>query len=301
MPRSRAVIAIALAVALGSALPLQGGDESARAEVGSATGPLVATSDGGALLVAQGLRPGDTRAGEVTVINAGDTAGAFTLAQADRLDSPTAAGPLSGVLDLTVTDLTTGRALYVGKLGAMPGVALGDFAQGDAHRYRFAVSFPVGAPAFDNQFQVASTTVGYVWSAGPVAPAPAAPVSAPPSTAPTVTLGSASRPTARLVAAPRQHGRTVRLRLTCDAPCRARFTATARVGRASVRVKAVARTLRRPGGVTVRLALPRRTRAAVAGGRSATVRARVQVTIAGRTLMLQKTVRLAGKPATGRH
>jgi hypothetical protein len=258
MPRPRAVVAIAVAVALGSALPLQGGGESARAEVGSATGPLVATSDGGALLVAQGLRPGDTRAGEVTVLNAGDTAGAFTLAQADRLDSPTAAGPLSSVLDLRVTDLTTGRALYVGKLGAMPGVALGDFAQGDAHRYRFAVSFPVGAPAFDNQFQVASTTVGYVWSAGPVAPAPPRHV-APPSSTPSSTLGAVARPKATLSAAARQRGRTVRATLACQAACRARFTATARTGRATARLRAVVRILRKPGRITVRLALPRRS------------------------------------------
>jgi hypothetical protein len=48
MSRPRVVVAVALAVAVGSALPLQGGDESARAEVGSATGPLVATDGNGA-------------------------------------------------------------------------------------------------------------------------------------------------------------------------------------------------------------------------------------------------------------
>ena len=92
MSRPRAVVALALVVAVGSALPLQGRAESARAAVGSATGPLVATDGNGAVLVAQGLRPGDSRAGEVTVVNAGDTSGALTLSQADRVDSPTPAG-----------------------------------------------------------------------------------------------------------------------------------------------------------------------------------------------------------------
>jgi hypothetical protein len=207
MSRPRAVVAVALAVAVGSALPLQGRDESARAEVGSATGPLVATDGTGVVLVAQGLRPGDSRVGEVTVVNAGDTSGALTLSQADRVDSPTPAGPLSAVLDLTVVDLTAGRTVFAGKLAALHDVALGDFAQGDSHRYRFVVSFPGGgAPARDNHFQVATTTVSYVWSAGPVAPAPR-PTATPPASAPPSTLGTTvSRPTARLIASARQRG-----------------------------------------------------------------------------------------------
>jgi spore coat-associated protein N len=281
MPRPRAVVAAALAVAVGTALPLQGRGESARAEVGSASGPLVATDGNGAVLVAQGLRPGHSRAGEVTVVNAGDTSGALTLSQADRVDSPTQAGPLSGVLDLSVADLASGRTVFAGKLGAMPRVALGAFAQGDSHRYRFVVTFPAGAPALDNQFQVASTTVSYVWSAGPVPPAP--PSVLPTDSTPVPTLGSTvprPRPTARL---------------TCGAACRARFTATARASGATARARAVSRTLRRAGGVTVRLALPRRTRTALFAGRKTMVRVSVHVSIAGRNLLIRKTVRLSRK------
>jgi hypothetical protein len=133
MARPRSVVALALAVALATVLPLQGGGENARAEVRSATGPLVATADG-AVLGAEGLRPGDVRVGEVTVTNAGDTAGAFTLSQADRVDSPTPAGPLSSVLDLAVTDLTAGRVVFAGKLAAMASVALRDRVPGALHR-----------------------------------------------------------------------------------------------------------------------------------------------------------------------
>jgi hypothetical protein len=253
----------------------------------------VATDGTGAVLVAQGLRPGDTRSGEVTVVNAGDTSGALTLSQADRVDSPTPAGPLSGVLDLTVVDLTASRTVFAGKLAALQSVALGNFAQGDSHHYRFVVGFPTGGGSgLDNQFQVASTTVSYVWSAGPVAPAPpvaAPPVATPPASPPPSTLGgtvSRPAPTARLTAAARQRARggKVVLTLICQAPCRARFTAA--------HARAVTRTLRRPGHVVVRLTLPRRTRAALAAGRRATVRVSVRVTLDGRSLVLRKTVRL---------
>jgi hypothetical protein len=298
-PRPRAVVAVALAVAVGSALPLQGRGDSARAEVGSATGPLVATDGNGAVLVAQGLRPGDGRAGEVTVVNAGDTSGELTLSQADRVDSPTQGGPLSAVLDLTVADLTTGRTVFAGKLAVLQNVALGAFAQGDSHRYRFVVSFPAGVPAVDNRFQVASTSVSYVWSAGPVPPAP--PSVAPTASTPVPTLGSTTgrrAPTARLAAAGRQRGRggTVQVKLTCEAACRARFTAIARASGATARMRAVSRTLRRAGRVTVRLALPRRTRAALSARRKTTVRVSVHVSIAGRNLLIRKTVFLVAKP-----
>jgi hypothetical protein len=286
MPRPHVVVAVALAVAVGSALPLQGRGDSARAEVGSATGPLVATDSGGAVLVARGLRPGDNRVGEVTVVNAGDTSGALALSQADRVDSPTPAAPLSAVLDLTVMDVTAGRMVFAGKIAALQNVALGDFAQGDAHRYRFVVSFPGGgSPALDNQLQVASTTVSYVWSAGPVAPAPA------PASLGTTTV-SRPAPTARLVATARQRARggSVRLQLTCEAACGARFTATAGAG---LRVRPATRSLRTSGRVMVRLALPRRTRAALSAGHDTTVRVTARVSIGGRNLVLRKAVRLS--------
>jgi hypothetical protein len=294
MPRPHAVVAVALAVAVGSALPLQGRGDSARAEVGSATGPLVATDGNGAVLVAQGLRPGDSRVGEVTVVNAGDTRGALALSQADRVDSPTSAGPLSAVLDLAVMDLTAGRTVFSGKLAGLQNVALGDFAQGDSHRYRFVVTFPGGSsPALDNQFQVASTTVSYVWSAGPGTPAPlpTAPTSSPPPTTLGTTTVARPAPTARLVATTRQRARdgSVRLQLTCQAACRARFTATAGAG---ARVRPVSRSLRKSGRVVVRLKLPRRTRTSLASGHNATVKVTVRVAIGGRNLVLRKTVRL---------
>jgi spore coat-associated protein N len=289
-------VAVAVAVAVGSALPFQGGTERARAEVGSATGPLV-VADGGAVLVAQGLQPGDTRVGEVTVRNAGDTSGVFALSQADRVDSADARRPAVG----RARPHRHGRQRRPDRVRRQArrdadGRARRARAQGAAHRYRFTIAFPAGAAAFDNQFQVASTTVSFVWSAGPVAPAPP-PAVAQPAPAPPVTLGTATRPTARLVAASRQRGRVVRLQLTCQAACRARFTATARGGGRSMRVRAVTRAVRKPGRITVRLTLPRGVR----GGRTTTVRVIARVTIDGRSLWIRKTVRLAAKRHRARY
>jgi hypothetical protein len=290
-----AVVAVALAVLAASALPLEG-RESARAALGDASGPLVATDRGGAVLVAQGLRPGDARAGEITVINAGDTSGAFALSQADRVESPALVPPLSAVLDLVVRDLTEGRTVFAGKLAELGTVGLGDFDQGEEHRYRFAVTFPAGrSPAVDNPYQVVSTTVSYVWSAGPASPlvttTPAAPATSLPHRvprslrhAPTVFLTGATRQSARKGA--------VRVRLVCQARCRAWVRGTASMGGARMALTEITRSMPKARGVRLRIALPRRVLAAWSAGRAVTVRLRVRVWIDGRFVMVRRTVRL---------
>ncbi|MEN3284122.1 MAG: hypothetical protein V7607_5262 [Solirubrobacteraceae bacterium] len=293
MARPHTVVAVALAVAAASALPLQGRGESARADVGSATGPLVATDGSGAVLVAQGLRPGESRAGEVTVVNSGDTSGALALSQADRVDSPTPAGPLSGVLDLTVTDLTTGRAVFAGKLGALQTAALGNFAQGDSHRYRFVVTFPGGrAPAVDNPYQVVSTTVSYLWSAGPASRPPTVTTIPAPPRPPRARRVVGPAPTVFLTGARRQSARNgaLRVRLVCQARCRAWVAGTASVGRARVALTEITRSLPTARGIALRIALPRRARVAMSAGRAVTVRLRVRASIDGRFVTVRRTI-----------
>ena len=89
-----------------------------------ATGPLVANDlEGSAVLHADALAPGETTTGEVTIRNAGDAAGAFTLSPSAALDTGAPpAGPLSAVLDLTVTDVSdaTPATVFAGKLAALP-------------------------------------------------------------------------------------------------------------------------------------------------------------------------------------
>jgi len=152
-------------------LPLvPAGHVSALAVTAQATGPIVANDlEGSAVLHADALAPGETTTGEVTIRNAGDAPGAFTLSPSAALDTGAPlAGPLSAVLDLTVTDISgaTPATLFAGKLGALRKVALGTFPAGAAHRYRFALTYPPGIPAeIDNAYQGASTSIQFDWDA----------------------------------------------------------------------------------------------------------------------------------------
>jgi hypothetical protein len=135
-----------------------------------ATGPIVANDlEGSAILHADALAPGETTSGEVTIRNAGDAPGAFTLSPTAATDAGAPpAGPLSGVLDLTVTDISgaTPATVFDGKLGALSRLALGTFPAGASHRYRFELTYPAGIPAeIDNAYQGASTSVQFDWDA----------------------------------------------------------------------------------------------------------------------------------------
>lgn len=174
-----------------------------------ATGPLVANDRAGqAILTAEALRPGVPATGEVTIGNAGDAPGAFTLSSGGVADG---AGGLSALLDLTVRDVTaaaTPVTVYSGKLGAFARVPLGTLAAGAQRRYRFELTYPTGrAAAADNALQGATTSVAFNWDtvavAAPPAPdAPRPPVPAPPVPAPAVAVPSAPSASSGPSAAP---------------------------------------------------------------------------------------------------
>ena len=128
---SLTVVAVALAVL--AAAVLGGGDGSARAAVGAATGPLVRSSAGtGAILVARDLRPGGGRTGDVTITNVGDSPGAFAMTASRPADSSTTAR-LSSVLGLQIADVTPGRAtsvLYSGRLADLARIGPRDVRPG---------------------------------------------------------------------------------------------------------------------------------------------------------------------------
>jgi hypothetical protein len=184
----RSLVVLLAAVGVLVAAVIGGGDGSARAAVGRATGPLVATSAGNAaILSASNLAPGLSRAGEVTVTNVGDSPGAFAMTASRPVDSSTAAR-LSSVLSLRIADVTAGRpasVLYSGRLADLARIGLGRFAQGAVRRYRFTVALPGGRPpAADDPFQGRSTTVTFTWAAIG-ASAPAGGASGPGADAPT--------------------------------------------------------------------------------------------------------------------
>ncbi len=169
-PRLSAAITVLMAVAV---LVMAWGSDptsSARAAVGDATGPLIADSlTGGAVLDARNMGPGDSVTGEVTVTNVGDQGGDMALGTSDLADSTARGGVLSQILQLSVLDVTPGRqpaVVFTGRLADLQAALLGDFEQGDAHRYRFTVTYPAGLdPALDDSLQGASTRVNFIWSA----------------------------------------------------------------------------------------------------------------------------------------
>ena len=299
MPALHARIAVVL-VALGVAAAtwLAGDGAGARAAVGQATGPLVATAPGdAAVLVAETLAPGDTRSGDVTVTNVGDVSGGFALSTSDLIDT---GAPLSGVLELGVDDVTAGRAVYAGPLGGLGSVALGMLAQGEAHRYRFTVRFPGGrSDSVDNAYQGASTAVTFVWSTTAVATpgsAPSDPSAAPGSSAaPVVAAGTGRIPHSAIGAAYRQsgaHGR-VTTWVSCEATCRIALSGTAAFDARKLRLRTVRASLRASGRVYMRVLLPRAARQAVSRGRRVIVRLRASATIGGRVVVTRRTIHVA--------
>jgi hypothetical protein len=201
VPVTTASLALATAAwAATGDLPLLPADKlQPLAVTAQATGPLVSNDlDGSAVFSSDALAPGDTKTGEVTIRNAGDSAGAFSLSTSAASDAGgPVGGPLSGVLDLSVQDVSgaTPVPVFAGKLGALSRVALGTYAPGAAHRYRFELTYP--AVFGGNAYQGASTTVRFDWDAVAVGGAATnpTPVLPTPST-PTAPVGSAGGGTA---------------------------------------------------------------------------------------------------------
>jgi hypothetical protein len=319
-PIATATLAVGTAAwAAAGDVPLAPGDEPRPLAVSAqATGPLVSNDrDGSAIFSASTLVPGQVETGEVTIANAGDATGSFTLSATG------ASGPLAGVLDLTVLDATGARTVFTGKLAAFARADLGTFAAGDAHRYRFALAYPNGTPAVDNQLQGATTSVEFAWdavateaarpnptplptpapaapptaapaAATPAAPASAAPASAAPAATP-VTAAPAPAPAAAITVAlgtapkPVSGGRLVTW-MSSSTAATARVTGT--VSYASKRAKLPAATVKLTAKRrTVRLKLPA---AAVKPGanRRLAVRLTIAATAAGRTTTVKRTLRV---------
>ena len=281
----------------------------------AATGPLVANDhDGVAILTAPAMAPGATATGEVTISNAGDAAGAFSLAASAPADAGGPVGRLSAILVLRVSDVTgsTPVAVYAGSLAAFRGAALGTLAAGAARRYRFEVSYPAGrTAAMDDPYQGASTSLALSWSAtavagaptptptpsapaspapapsAPAASAPAAPAPAPAAPAPTpaapaltVTLGAAAKPVAK--------GRLVTW-LQSTATGTARVTGTVSFSGHSAKLPATTVTVTAGKRQTVRLKLPA---AAVARKRRLTVRLAVTAAAGTQRATVKRTLRV---------
>jgi spore coat-associated protein N len=140
------------------------------------TGTIVVTDSlaGSSILSVNLLKPGASTSGTVNIKNGGTAPAGFTLAKANLVDTP-ASPALSAKLTLVVSDLgnpsctvscPAAVTIYSGTLGSMGTLALGTFAAGATHQYRFSVTFPDGGSnGADNAYGGAVTTVNYLWTA----------------------------------------------------------------------------------------------------------------------------------------
>ena len=167
---------------------------TARAMASGASGALriANSSEGRAVLAAGGLRPGATVTGTVTVGNAGQVAGRFSVRPSGLTDTPGAAGgELSQRLQLRLTDVTTSRVLYTGTPAGLTAVDVGDLAAGETHTYQLTATFPSGAD--DNDYQGAAVSFGLRWAATAAEPTATATPNTPPApTAPAPTAPKAA-------------------------------------------------------------------------------------------------------------
>lgn len=151
-----AILAIALPVAFGSGAQGAGTDP---VEVYSSGSLLSPATSGTARLSVSGLVPGESRSALVRVGNPGSAAN-FSLSSqvADRAGG----AALSAALLLRIEAAGSGKTLFSGSLAQMHRLALGNFASGAGHAYRFTVTLPSSA---GNEVAGASTSAAFSWLA----------------------------------------------------------------------------------------------------------------------------------------
>lgn len=120
--------------------------------------------NGRPVIVAEGLLPGETRSGEVTVTAKGLLRSRFRLDASGLTDvQGPGGGTLSQRLRLKIQDLAYGRTVYDGTLGALRTVRFPDvFKDGEARRFRFTATFPPAAD--DNALMGSSSKVTLTWT-----------------------------------------------------------------------------------------------------------------------------------------
>lgn len=111
-----------------------------------ATGTLLHSNsqDGGVVVAASGMAPGDSAVGTMTVTGGGTIAGAYTLSASGLVDVPSSPR-LSSALTLTVEDRTGAPiTLYSGPLSDLTSVGMGVISVGATRTYRVTLAYPAG-------------------------------------------------------------------------------------------------------------------------------------------------------------
>ena len=129
------------------------------------------SNDAAAILTASNMKPGDPATkGTVDIKNTGTLAAAFKLSKGS-VDDSDAGNPMSGKLNLVVTDCGTdldctlgvNSVKYTGTIAAMgANLPLSSFAANEERRYEFAVALDSSAT---NAYQGDDSEVEFVWDA----------------------------------------------------------------------------------------------------------------------------------------
>jgi spore coat-associated protein N len=130
---------------------------------------MIGNTPSTALLTAGTMKPGDTASSTVDITNTGNLAGDFVLKTANT----TGYAALLAQMDLVVLDCgawtvsapdcSSGTTtVYTGKVSALTSAALGSYAGGIKHRYKFTATLPAST---DDTFQGKTASVDFAWSA----------------------------------------------------------------------------------------------------------------------------------------
>jgi hypothetical protein len=238
-----ATLLVVLATVAGSALARE---RPARIERMAAADGVLALSnslDGGAIISAHGLLPGQSSSGTIRLGNTGEVAGTLALARTWIEDVPGPnGGRLSNVITLLIEDISgpVPREVLYGEVGGLERMALETLPAGVQRTYRFTVGFPdSGLHGADNAYIGSALRMDYEWRADPLpavatpTPTPVAPRPAPPQprsrsgdAVPLLPPG-APRITIRLPHQRVMHTDAVRLYARCDVRCTVRFSGRA--------------------------------------------------------------------------
>ncbi len=163
------LVAVGITGASGASFTAQTANPNNVFSAGTMT--MINSKDAAAILTASNMRPNDpATTGFTDIKNSGSLSGVYTLNKGTVVDTDLS-NPMSGKLDLIVTDCGTdldcvagtNTVKYTGTVSAMPAsTALGTFAPAEQRRYQFSVQLNGSA---DNNYQGDSSTVQFLWNA----------------------------------------------------------------------------------------------------------------------------------------
>jgi spore coat-associated protein N len=155
-----ATLVAAGAVAVGSGATFSSSTGNTISAVTSGTLSHTNSKDGQAVFNLTNLKPGDTLNGTLTLTNTGSLPAAFSLTEVSSANGFSVDG---SNLTLDIVDTTTSASVYSGTFGGLTDGAknaLGTWAAGAAHTYRFTVKLNGDTPNTD---QGKTGSAVYAW------------------------------------------------------------------------------------------------------------------------------------------